>query len=42
MSAVDRVGGHAKNIARYVIFVATERDVRHMDLIDEIRDGVAS
>lgn len=35
--ALERFGGHAKNIAGHVIFLATSRDVRHMD-IDEIRE----
>lgn len=33
--ALERFGGHAKNIAGHVIFLATAHDVRHMDA-DEI------
>lgn len=29
--ALERFGGHAKNIAGHVIFLATSQDVRHMD-----------
>ncbi len=32
LRAVERMGGHAKNIAGYVIFLATGRDVRHESL----------
>lgn len=34
--ALERFGGHAKNIAGHVIFLATARDVRHLDA-DEIQ-----
>lgn len=34
--ALERFGGHAKNIAGHVIFLATAKDVRHLDA-DEIR-----
>ena len=32
--ALERFGGHAKNIAGHVIFLATARDVRHLDTED--------
>lgn len=32
LRALERIGGHAKNIAGYVIYFATGRDVRHEDL----------
>jgi phosphate transport system protein len=32
--ALERFGGHAKNIAGHVIFLATAEDVRHMDADD--------
>ncbi len=32
LRALERIGGHAKNIAGYVIYLATGRDVRHVDL----------
>lgn len=32
MRALERFGGHAKNIAGHVIFLATGKDVRHADL----------
>lgn len=33
--ALERFGGHAKNIAGHIIFLATAHDVRHLD-VDEI------
>lgn len=35
--ALERFGGHAKNIAGHVIFLSTANDVRHLDA-DEIAD----
>ena len=32
--ALERFGGHAKNIAGHVIFLATAKDVRHLDTED--------
>jgi phosphate transport system protein len=32
LRALERIGGHAKNIAGYVIFLCTGRDLRHADL----------
>lgn len=32
LRALERIGTHAKNIAGYVIFLVTGRDVRHVDL----------
>jgi phosphate transport system protein len=32
LRALERIGGHAKNIAGYVIYLCTGRDVRHADL----------
>jgi phosphate transport system protein len=32
LRALERIGGHAKNIAGYVIYFTTGRDVRHVDL----------
>ena len=32
LRALARIGGHAKNIAGYVIYLCTGRDVRHVDL----------
>jgi len=34
--ALERYGGHAKNVAGHVIFLATSNDVRHLDL-EQIR-----
>jgi phosphate transport system protein len=36
LRALERIGGHAKNIGGYVIFLVTGRDVRHESL-DKIR-----
>ena len=38
--ALERFGGHAKNIAGHVIFLATATDVRHLD-VDEISSVLA-
>jgi hypothetical protein len=32
--ALERFGGHAKNIAGHVIFLSTAKDVRHMEADD--------
>ena len=32
LRALERIGGHAKNIGGYVIYFSTGRDVRHEDL----------
>jgi phosphate transport system protein len=32
LRALERIGGHAKNVAGYVIYLCTGRDVRHVDL----------
>ncbi len=32
LRALERIGGHAKNIGGYVIFLVTGRDVRHENL----------
>jgi phosphate transport system protein len=39
LRALERIGGHAKNIAGYVIYLRSGRDVRHVDL-DTIVDEV--
>ncbi len=44
LKALERVGDHAKNIAKYVVFVVEGRDVRHVKakhLHKEIGDGPA-
>lgn len=37
LRALERIGGHAKNIAGYVIYLCTGRDVRHED-VDSIEE----
>lgn len=32
LRALERIGGHAKNMAGYVIYLCTGKDVRHVDL----------
>ncbi|MDD3449558.1 MAG: phosphate signaling complex protein PhoU [Gammaproteobacteria bacterium] len=42
LRALDRIGAHAKNIAGYIIYLATGRDVRHVptgSLIEEFGTG---
>jgi phosphate transport system protein len=42
LKALERIGDHAKNIAKYVVFVAQGRDVRHVkakQLRKEFGDG---
>ncbi len=40
VKALERVGDHATNIARYVIYAVSGRDVRHVDS-DALRDELA-
>jgi phosphate transport system protein len=39
LRALERIGGHAKNIGGYVIFLVTGRDVRHENL-NKIKDEI--
>ncbi len=41
LRAVERMGGHAKNIAEYVIYLGTGRDVRFLD-VDTLKSEVLS
>ena len=41
LRALERIGGHAKNIAGYVIYLCTGRDVRHADLETVAQEIVA-
>jgi phosphate transport system protein len=41
LRALERIGGHAKNIAGYVIYLCTGRDVRHVDLVTIAQEIIA-
>jgi len=41
LRALERIGGHAKNIAGYVVFLVTSKDVRH-DSLDAIEATLKS
>lgn len=42
LRALERIGGHAKNIAGHVIFLMTARDVRHESLASIRAEVLAS
>lgn len=42
LRALERIGGHAKNIAGYVIYFTTARDVRHVDLDTIVQEVLAA
>lgn len=42
LRALERIGGHAKNIAGYVIYFTTARDVRHVDLDTIVEEVLAA